>query len=602
MDNLETLLVIIAPALILTAIGAVFCWHYRLRVQEAMRRSHTEEAPRRSLVLASPPLAAQAQLVIREIGAAPVPRNDRGRLLLLALPAACAVHLLLLLLGISIAHPNGSLMNYLLMASEVLLSLLLIRANRWVWAGAVLVYAVRGFAVFRELRSVRLVLMVLDAGQVALYPAIGGLLLLLRPVRAIVSLLLGFVAFFLVQLSTVAVVVLVARLAAHETITPSSISAMMNAHHELLLVGLLTQIAAAFVFFWILGRGGARSPVLGLCVLGLSGILALLAGHWLHYNVPVYVLAATLAIPPLVLMWFVSWHCLHGLHWLRDRQWLSSEYDRCSFPWAYLALFAWGVSGSGAGSLVAAMAFPAAVILHRALVGLRWSQTRDIPGKRLVLLRVFGRPRQAIRLLESLRSPWRLIGSVDLILGTDIATFDVSPAALEAYLKRQFHAAYLHTRDDVDRTLAGIDRRLGGDGYYPVHQLRCFDSTWQYTVVKLIPGADIVLMDLRGFNESNRGCVFELTELVNLIDLDRILVLADRDTDRNVLRRVLEQAWAGLRDDSPNCGKRDPVLRVVSDPCALSSHLLRIASSSAWTGPASGTCEAGMFPSLCAPN
>jgi hypothetical protein len=96
-------------------------------------------------------------------------------------------------------------------------------------------------------------------------------------------------------------------------------------------------------------------------------------------------------------------------------------------------------------------------------------------------------------------------------------------------------------------------------------------------VVKLIPGADAVLMDLRGFDESNRGCIFELTELVNLIELERILVLVDRTTDRDLFRRVLEEAWSGLRDDSPNIGRRAPVVNVVSDHRALSNHLLRIA-------------------------
>ena len=96
-------------------------------------------------------------------------------------------------------------------------------------------------------------------------------------------------------------------------------------------------------------------------------------------------------------------------------------------------------------------------------------------------------------------------------------------------------------------------------------------------MVKLIAGADAVLMDLRGFNESHRGCVFELTELVNRIELDRIVVMADRNTDRKLLRRILEQAWAGLCEESPNHAKRDPVLKVASDHGALASFLLRAA-------------------------
>jgi len=580
MNNLETMLVIIAAPLSLTLIGLAFGWHYRRRVEAAMRVSRKEEAPSLSPVVAFPADARQTHLSIQEIGATGAsfgPGSDRERPLRLALLAACAVHFLLLLSGMLIARPDSPLLNYLFMSSELLLTLLLLRAGRWGWAGAALLYVAFGFAMFPAIRSLSHFLLFLNTGQVVLYPAIGGLLLLLRPIRVIVSLLLGFVAFFLVQAAIVGVLVLAASLAAHEAVTASSISSVLKESHGLFLIGVLTQFAAGVVFFWILGRDSARGPVIGLCCLVCFGFLSLLLGHWLQYNVPIYIQAVTLGIAPVVLMCFLSWLCLQGLDRLRERQWLSSEYDRSAFPWAYLALVAWGFSSSSAGGRVAAMAFPAAVIVHRALVWLRWSQNRQTPGKRLVLLRVFGRPRQAIRLLEGLRSPWRLIGSVDLILGTDIATFDVSPAALEAYLQGRFHSAYLQTRDDVDRSLAGIDRRLGGDGYYPIHQLRCFDSTWQHTVLKLIADADAVLMDLRGFKESNRGCVFELTELVNRIELDRILILTDRNTDRKVLRYVLEQAWAGLRDESPNRAKHNPVLKIVSDHGALSSLLLRAA-------------------------
>jgi hypothetical protein len=580
MNNLETLVIIIAAPLSLTLIGLAFGWHYRRRVEAAMRASRTEKAPSPSPVLAVPSAANQTRLSIREIGAIGAtsgPGSDRECPLRLALLTACAVHFILLLLGMTIARKGSPMLIYFFMASELLLTLLLLRAGRWVWAGAALLYAACGFAIFPEIRNVSHFLLFLDAGQAVLYPAVGGLLLLLRPIRVIVSLLLGFVAFFLLQTTIIGVLVLVANLTANQTITPSSISSALNESHGLFLVAALTQIAAGIVFFWILGRDSSRDPVLGLCALVGLGVVALILGHGFHYPVPIYIQAATLGIPLVALMYFLSWLCLQGLNRLRERQWLASEYDRSAFPWAYLALVAWGFSGSSAGSLMAAMAFPAAVIVHRALVRLRWSQNRHTPGKRLVLLRVFGRPRQSIRLLAWLRSPWRLIGSVDLILGTDIATFDVSPAALEAYLKGRFHGAYLQNRDDVDRRLAAMDRRLGGDGYYPIHQLRCFESTWRYTMVKLIAGADAVLMDLRGFNESNRGCVFELTELVNRIELDRIVVMADRNTDRKFLRRILEQAWAGLREESPNHAKRDPVLKVASDHGALASFLLRAA-------------------------
>jgi hypothetical protein len=580
-SDLEGLLAIIGAPVLLALIGVVFGWHYRRRVEAAMRISRQEKTAKPPTIPAFTQGTTPTWMALSELedaSASVGSAHTRERPLRLALLAACVLHFVLLLFGISTASPDARLLIYFLMSSELLLSLLLLRASRLQWASAALAYAAFGFVTFPQIRSVSHLLMFLNAGQAAFYPAIGGLLLLLRPIRTIVLLLLGFMAFFLAQTAIVAVIILIVNLAGHEVITPSSISlAVTEAQHGLLLLALLIQFASGFIFFWILRQDSPRGPVLGLCLLVFSGILALFIAKLLHRGVPIYVQGTMLGIPLVVLMWFLAWTCLQGLYRLRQQQWLASEYDRSSFVWAYFSLIAWGFLGTSTGALVAAMAFPVAVIVQRALVWRYWLENRGSVGKRLVFLRVFGKPGRAIRLLELLRSPWRLIGSVDLILGTDIATFDVSPAALEAYLKGHFDAAYLQTRDDVNHRLAGLDRRLGGDGYYPIHQLRCFDSTWEYTVVKLIPGADAVLMDLRGFNESNRGCIFELTQLVNLIDLKRVLFLVDRRTDRNVLSCVFERAWADLRDGSPNIGMLDPVLNVVSDHRALSSHLLRIA-------------------------
>jgi hypothetical protein len=47
------------------------------------------------------------------------------------------------------------------------------------------------------------------------------------------------------------------------------------------------------------------------------------------------------------------------------------------------------------------------------------------------------------------------------------------------------------------------------------------------SIIRLLPHADVVLMDLRGFSKINLGCIFELTQIVNLVSLDRILIIVD---------------------------------------------------------------------------
>lgn len=69
---------------------------------------------------------------------------------------------------------------------------------------------------------------------------------------------------------------------------------------------------------------------------------------------------------------------------------------------------------------------------------------------------------------------------------------------------------------------------------------------------RLASESDAVLMDLRGFSIHNRGCIYEITELINLVPLERVLLLIDGRTDEEFLRQTAEQAWDDMRATSPN--------------------------------------------------
>ena len=83
------------------------------------------------------------------------------------------------------------------------------------------------------------------------------------------------------------------------------------------------------------------------------------------------------------------------------------------------------------------------------------------------------------------------------------------------------------------------------------------------TVSRLARDADAIFMDLRGFSPSNRGCIFEIEQLIESVPLDRIVLLVDKTTDVPFLERTLTAAWQRVPVDSPNFVLQKPVVRVL---------------------------------------
>ncbi|MGB7867531.1 MAG: hypothetical protein WBM01_04475 [Mycobacterium sp.] len=47
-------------------------------------------------------------------------------------------------------------------------------------------------------------------------------------------------------------------------------------------------------------------------------------------------------------------------------------------------------------------------------------------------------------------------------------------------------------------------------------------DTWQMVLRRLVGQSDAVLMDLRGFTRTSKGCIFELHELLDAVPLKRV--------------------------------------------------------------------------------
>jgi hypothetical protein len=88
--------------------------------------------------------------------------------------------------------------------------------------------------------------------------------------------------------------------------------------------------------------------------------------------------------------------------------------------------------------------------------------------------------------------------------------------------------------------------------------------------------SDVVLMDLRSFAPANRGRVYELGELVDAIDLARVVFVVDRSTDRGFLEGTLRELWRKIDRASPNRRSPVPIARLLAVERSDAAEIRRV--------------------------
>ncbi len=198
---------------------------------------------------------------------------------------------------------------------------------------------------------------------------------------------------------------------------------------------------------------------------------------------------------------------------------------------------------------------------------------------RLLLLRVFGAQRQSERLFDLLGARWRYRGSLQLIAGTDLATTTLEPHEFLDFLSGRLARNFIHGPADLERRLAGLDLAPDPDGRFRVNEFFCDAGSWQPAVARLMAASDLVAMDLRGFSDQNRGCIFELQALIDGVPIDRLILLIGGRSDFDPLRQTLRGLWQQMRATSPNARPEVARLRLLpveGDPATAVRRLLEL--------------------------
>lgn len=160
----------------------------------------------------------------------------------------------------------------------------------------------------------------------------------------------------------------------------------------------------------------------------------------------------------------------------------------------------------------------------------RWLMPHGAPPT-LLVLRVFQQDAAVETLFDRVVEGWRLAGNTVLIAGTDLVSRTLDPDDLFTFLSGRLGQRFIATPAQVPQRLGEFDLLPDPDGRYRVNECYCFDDTWQAALAALVQGADVVLMDLRGFQARNAGCRHELGVLSRAANLHRVVLLHDERSD-----------------------------------------------------------------------
>jgi hypothetical protein len=250
-----------------------------------------------------------------------------------------------------------------------------------------------------------------------------------------------------------------------------------------------------------------------------------------------------------VIFWFMLAALPIGYACWRALRWLSRSFERKAFSDTQLLVDSWWLiavfhqttslaSDFGWGALVGLLAF----VAYRLVVALGlalWRTDRPLHRSRLLLLRVFGFQQRTERLFDAIAQRWRLFGSVNLIGAADLAMRTIDPSDIISFVGGRIRRLFVRSGADLVQHLERTDEMWDPDGRFRINKFFCHDNTWRPMLQALLARSDVVLMDLRGFSQSNSGCLFELQQLLANGLLPRTVFVVDDTTDTALLKTTL---------------------------------------------------------------
>ena len=349
---------------------------------------------------------------------------------------------------------------------------------------------------------------------------------------------------------------------------------------EIILLWFLTNFPAALLLLLFLNqRFQAAGPlVLTFMIFAVTGsvLLPRIAANDLtllrliiHLGVSVglggFGIFVGLSLLGFILFGIVGWLVLQGIARGYQQKKISAHSITMDAIWLLFGIFqSIGLIFEGERwFLISLLAF--AIYKIVSWVGFSWLRNRlPTPQQKLnlLMLRVFSLGKRSERLFDVLAMYWRYIGNIRLIAGPDLATATMEPHEFLEFLRGKLARQFIDNAQTLDLRISKMDVAPDYDGQFRVNDFFCYDDTWRMVLSRLVIESDVVLMDVRGFSSKNAGCIFEITELINVMPLGKVLFIIDGTTDEPFLRQTIQQSWDHMKSTSPNRLSKSGPLRL----------------------------------------
>jgi hypothetical protein len=165
-----------------------------------------------------------------------------------------------------------------------------------------------------------------------------------------------------------------------------------------------------------------------------------------------------------------------------------------------------------------------------------------------------------------------------MIAGPDLIRSTIQPHELLEFVGGKISRRFVADPAQLAQQITGLDLKPDPDGRYRISQFFCHRDSWRSTMRELAKRSSVVLMDLRSFSTRNQGCIYELGQLLNSVDLRRVVFLVDETTDRQFLASTVLALWQQVSLESPNASVPHPTVQLYKGNLASSRdfrHLLQ---------------------------
>ena len=338
---------------------------------------------------------------------------------------------------------------------------------------------------------------------------------------------------------------------------PSSLLLLIFLNRRLQAVG---PLVLTFMIFAVAGL-----VFLPPLILFNERLIRLVAGIEVVFGLDAWGILLMLIVGGCVSLGAVGWLMLRGIGSLYQHRKVSAQSITIDAIWLLFGIFQSIDFIFQGGHWFLASLFALVVYKIVTLVGFS-ILSRNTPASRkypnLLLLRVFSLGKRSERLFDRLAMYWRYAGPIRLIAGPDLATTTIEPHEFLDFVSRKLSHRFIDNAQTLELQIAESEPVPDPDGQFRVSDFFCYDDTWRMVLSRLVGESDVVLMDLRGFSSQNSGCIFEISELINIMPLEQVLFIIDGTTDEPFLRQVMQQSWDHMKGTSPNRLSRSGTLRL----------------------------------------